>query len=147
MIERARGAVAALMVVTLTGGVCAQTLDADAKEIAAYRLSLDTSKNVQAATRAMVEEAKKDPKLQARMKLDAEIEALEAGVSAENVAFVEAHEADLKARCRRNSSGSARAGKRFAGVPVGGPGSWYTSWFWRLAGTPRGGNICQKLRP
>jgi hypothetical protein len=44
--------------------VCAQTLDADAGEIAAYRLSLDTLRTVHAATRTMVEEPKKAPKLQ-----------------------------------------------------------------------------------
>ena len=50
---------------------------ADSKELVSYRLSLDTLNKVRAATRALFAEMRKDPKVQALMKLEAEIEALE----------------------------------------------------------------------
>jgi hypothetical protein len=75
-----RSTVAGLLIITMVVGVAGQSApqaDADAKEIAAYRLTMDTLKKVQVATRAMVEEMKKDPKLQKGMKLEAEIKALQ----------------------------------------------------------------------
>jgi hypothetical protein len=52
--------------------------DADTRELAQYRLTMDTVNKVVAATRAMALEAKKDPRFQEAMKIDAEIKALEA---------------------------------------------------------------------
>ncbi len=51
--------------------------DADTREIAAYRLSMDVVNQVAAATRAMVVELRRDPHFQEIAKLDAEIAALE----------------------------------------------------------------------
>ena len=50
---------------------------ADSKELASYRLSMDTAKKVYAMMQALSQEMQKDPKVQAMMKLEAEIEALE----------------------------------------------------------------------
>jgi len=52
--------------------------DPDMKELAAYRLTMETVNKVAAATRTMVAEVKKDPRFQEALKLDAEIKALEA---------------------------------------------------------------------
>lgn len=49
---------------------------ADARELASYRLTMETVKKVQTATRLMVTELRKDPTFQRQMKLEAEIEAL-----------------------------------------------------------------------
>jgi len=75
-----RDAVAAVMTVILTGSLAAQTsskADADAKELASYRLTMETVNKARAATQTMTLEMKKDPKFQAFVKLEAEIEALE----------------------------------------------------------------------
>lgn len=68
----------AVMVATVTGA-WAQTkpMDADTKEIASYRLTMEGVNKVAAATRAMAAEMKKDPRFQEMMKLDADIKALE----------------------------------------------------------------------
>ena len=50
---------------------------ADSKELATYRLTMENVRKMQTAMRAMAEEASKDPKFQAVMKLNAEIDALE----------------------------------------------------------------------
>ena len=50
---------------------------ADSKELASYRLTMENIRKMQTAMRAMMEEARKDPKYQAIMKLNAEIDALE----------------------------------------------------------------------
>ena len=50
--------------------------DRDMKEIAAYRLSMDTVKKVDVAMRAMFDEMAKDPRFQASIKLEAELKAL-----------------------------------------------------------------------
>jgi hypothetical protein len=66
------------MVTMMAPGLLAgQALDADARELAAYRLSMETVEKVKVAMRVAAEEAKKDPKFAGRMKLDAEIDALE----------------------------------------------------------------------
>lgn len=50
--------------------------DRDMKEIASYRLSMDTVKKVDVAMRAMFDEMAKDPRFQASIKLEAELQAL-----------------------------------------------------------------------
>jgi len=50
---------------------------ADSKELASYRLSMDTATKVHNAMKSLIVEAKKDPKVQALMKTEAAIEALE----------------------------------------------------------------------
>ena len=50
---------------------------ADSKELASYRLTMDTVKKVHAAMRSLIEESKKDPKVRALMATESEIEALE----------------------------------------------------------------------
>ena len=50
---------------------------ADSKELASYRLSMDTAKKVHEAMKSLIVEAKKDPKVQALMKTEAAIDALE----------------------------------------------------------------------
>jgi hypothetical protein len=50
---------------------------ADSKELATYRLTMDTAKKVFGAMRLLTVEMQKDPKVQALMKLEAEIEALQ----------------------------------------------------------------------
>ena len=50
---------------------------ADSKELASYRLTMDTAKKVFGAMRSLMMEMKKDPKVQALMKTETEIEALE----------------------------------------------------------------------
>jgi hypothetical protein len=55
----------------------ARPSDADLKEIANYKLTMETVEKVKVATRAMIAEIKKDPKYQQLLKLEAEIDALE----------------------------------------------------------------------
>lgn len=50
--------------------------DRDMKEIASYRLSMDTVKKVDVAMRAMFDEMARDPRFQASIKLEAELKAL-----------------------------------------------------------------------
>ena len=50
---------------------------ADSKELATYRLTMEDVRKMQTVMRAMAEEASNDPKFQAIMKLNAEIDALE----------------------------------------------------------------------
>ena len=52
--------------------------DRDMKEIASYRLSMDTVKKVDVAMRAMFDEMARDPRFQASIKLEAELKALNA---------------------------------------------------------------------
>ena len=75
-----RSVLVACLVVALGAGGAAQIPGlsaADNKELASYRLSMDTVNKVVVATRALFAEMKKDPKVQALMKTEAEIEALE----------------------------------------------------------------------
>ena len=75
-----RRGVVALLLVSMIAGVSAQGTrppDADLKEIASYKLTMETVEKVKVATRAMIAEIKKDPKYQQLLKLEAEIEALE----------------------------------------------------------------------
>lgn len=58
-------------------GAAAQTLSADEKELAAYRLTMPTVKKVMAVVQSFVEEAARDPKVQELAKVKAQIEALE----------------------------------------------------------------------
>ena len=50
---------------------------ADEKELASYRLTMDTVNKLETATLAMIEEMKKDPRYQKLAKIQAEMEALE----------------------------------------------------------------------
>ena len=75
-----RCAVAALLVVAIPGALAAQGAGlaaADAKELASYRLTMETVKKVQAATVSMIEAMTKDPGLQKLRKIESELEALE----------------------------------------------------------------------
>ncbi|HEX6974638.1 MAG TPA: hypothetical protein VF147_09560 [Vicinamibacterales bacterium] len=69
----------AVIIATATGAAAQAKpqMDADARELAAYRLTMESVNKVAAATRAMAVEMKKDPRYQEAMKLDADIKALE----------------------------------------------------------------------
>ena len=72
--------IVALLVISMVSGLAAQGArpsDADLKEIANYKLTMETVEKVKVATRAMITEIKKDPKYQQLLKLEAEIDALE----------------------------------------------------------------------
>ena len=83
--------------------------DADLQEVANYRLTMAAVNNVASATRAMAAEMKKDPRFQgndeARCRHEGAreqgrtdmLKELPKDVSAENVKFVEEHEAELAA--------------------------------------------------
>jgi hypothetical protein len=68
------------IVVCLTAGSAAQLpgfSPADSAELASYRLTMETVKKVHMAMRSVITEMKKDPKYQALLKTEAEIEALQ----------------------------------------------------------------------
>jgi hypothetical protein len=74
-----RTAIVALLAISMCGALAAQSAQlaaADAKELATYRLTMETVKKVQTATRAMIAELRKDPKFQRQLKVEAEIEGL-----------------------------------------------------------------------
>jgi hypothetical protein len=78
MLNRLGMTLAAL--VLAAGVAAAQTgtqSDADAKEIAAYRLTNDGLNKVRTANRAMIVEVRKDPKFQELARIEAEAKALE----------------------------------------------------------------------
>lgn len=64
-------------VLLVPAAALAQTLSADEKELASYTLTMPTLKKVMAAAAAMAEEEAKDPKVQEKAKLEAQIEALQ----------------------------------------------------------------------
>ena len=69
----------ALMIVSLVSAPSAQTAGfsaADSKELASYRLTMETTKKVYALMRAVAKEMASDPKAQALAKTKSEIEAL-----------------------------------------------------------------------
>jgi hypothetical protein len=71
----------ASLTVSLGTGLAAQSPGfsaADSKELASYRLTIETTQKVHGMMRSMIQEAAKDPKVQALMKTEAEIDALEA---------------------------------------------------------------------
>ena len=72
-----RGVAIALAVSFALPATARAQSDADARELAAYRLSMDALRKVDAAMQVMAEEMKNDPKFQAHARLNAEIEALE----------------------------------------------------------------------
>lgn len=79
MKHHARTAVVAFLVTAMPAALAAQGAKlaaADARELASYRLTMETVRKVQTATRSMVAELKKDPKFQRQMKLEADIELL-----------------------------------------------------------------------
>lgn len=55
----------------------AQSSDPDAKELASYRLTMETLKKVETAGRVLLTMAKQDPRFQKLQKVEAEIDALE----------------------------------------------------------------------
>jgi membrane-associated HD superfamily phosphohydrolase len=61
----------------LPAAALAQTMSADEKELASYTLTMATVKKVMAAAAAVAEEEAKDPKVQEKAKLEAQIEALQ----------------------------------------------------------------------
>jgi hypothetical protein len=80
MTHTARRGIVALLLASMISGLSAQGArpsDADLKEIATYKLTMETVEKVKVATRAMIGEIKKDPKYQQLLKLEAEIDALE----------------------------------------------------------------------
>ena len=74
-----RVAVVACITLSLAANVAAQGADSntDLKEVTSYRLTMEGLKKVQTATRLMAAAMKNDPRHQASLKLEAEIEALE----------------------------------------------------------------------
>ena len=79
MKKHTRWAVAALMALAPAALVAqgAGLSSADAQEMASYRLTMDTVKKVQVATKAMIDGLQQDPEFQKLRKLQAEMEALE----------------------------------------------------------------------
>ena len=80
MTHTTRRGIVALLFASMISGLSAQGArpsDADLKEIASYKLTMETVEKVKVATRAMIAEIKKDPKYQQLLKLEAEIDALE----------------------------------------------------------------------
>ena len=68
---------ACLLLTTVSTPLHAQTLSADEKELAAYRLTMPTVKKVAAATVAMAEEEKRDPIVIELAKIKAEMKVYE----------------------------------------------------------------------
>lgn len=62
----------------LPAAAVAQTLSADEKELASYTLTMPTVKKVMAAAMLMAEEEARDPKVQEKARLKAQIDALQA---------------------------------------------------------------------
>lgn len=73
-----RSLVFACSLLLLPAAAYAQALSADEKELAAYTLTMPTVKKVMQAAMLMAEEEARDPKVQERTKLKAQIEALQA---------------------------------------------------------------------
>jgi glycine/D-amino acid oxidase-like deaminating enzyme len=73
-----RSLVFACSLLLLPPAIYAQSLSADEKELAAYTLTMPTVKKVMQAAMLMAEEEARDPKVQERTKLKAQIEALQA---------------------------------------------------------------------
>ena len=74
-----RCTLAALVLTANPVSLSAQTTslsEADQKELASYRLTMDTIKKVETATLTMIAEMKKDPRFQKLAQIDAELEAL-----------------------------------------------------------------------
>jgi hypothetical protein len=89
----------ALATLTTTHIAAAQTLSADEKEMASYRLTMPNVKKAAAVIQSVSEEAAKDPKVQELTRLKAQIEALE-----KKDELTEAEEKQLEKL--RNQSGS-----------------------------------------
>ena len=69
--------VTATLIISLTSAAAAQSLSAaDTKELASYRLTMETTKKIYALFRAFSQEIASDPKVQALQKTKAEIAAL-----------------------------------------------------------------------
>lgn len=75
-----RGGIAALLLLLSPAPASAQMSgfsEADAKELASYRLTMETVKKVQAATTAMIEGMREDPRFKRYQEIEAELEALD----------------------------------------------------------------------
>ena len=84
---------------SFSAGAAAQTLTADEKALAAYKLTMPNVKKAMAVVQAFLDEEAKDPKFQEQQKLKKQIEALEAKDE-----LTEAEEAQLeKLRERREA--------------------------------------------
>ena len=79
----------------------AQTLTADEKELASYTLTMPTVKKVMSAMMLMAQEEAKDPKVQEKKKLEAQIDALQAKDE-----LTEAQQAELDKLIERRDSDS-----------------------------------------
>lgn len=89
------------------------TLDADAKELAYYRLTLANLQKVIAINRALVQTIMQDPKVQEGLKIDAELEALSkkeelTAAEEKRVAALEARKAELEEATDNPLGGDAR---------------------------------------
>ena len=69
-------AAAVALATTAFGQTAPPTADKDLKEVASYRLTVETLKKVQTATRSIIEELKKDPHFQKLQAVEREIAAL-----------------------------------------------------------------------
>lgn len=102
-----------VMVAALAGGVAPwaqDAADADSREVAAYRLTMEVVNKVAAATRAIVVELKKDPRFQESAQVASEIKVLEAREET-----TEAEDARLDAmRARKEALDEALKGPSFA---------------------------------
>ena len=68
--------IVAVITAVSASSALAQTLSADEKELASYRLTMPTVRKVMAALQSLAEEAARDPKAQEMAKLKAEIKTL-----------------------------------------------------------------------
>lgn len=82
---------ALILTLAFASTAAAQTLTADEKELATYRLTMPTLKKVMTALEGMMQEMMKDPKFQEQQKLKAQIKALE-----EKDELTEAQQAELE---------------------------------------------------
>lgn len=98
-----RNSCSALLTLIITAafsaGAVAQTLTADEKELAAYKLTMPAVKKTMAVIQGLAEEAAKDPKFQEMQKLKAQIDALE-----EKEELTEAEQAQLEKLIERRDA-------------------------------------------
>ena len=98
-----RNSCSALLTLVLTAafsaGAVAQTLTADEKELAAYKLTMPAVKKTMAVIQGLAEEAAKDPKFQEMQKLKAQIDALQ-----EKEELTEAEQAQLEKLIERRDA-------------------------------------------
>jgi hypothetical protein len=116
--------VVALLVISVPGILAAQGAQlaaADARELASYRLTMETVRKVQAATRTMIAELRKDPKFQQQLKMETEIEALRkkdqlTGAEEERLAALEDEKERLEESSELNLGSATSLDEMEAGV-------------------------------